>query len=37
MGKFMEKAGGMFHNEKMEQKGAEKRNQGSGGYNNDDY
>ncbi len=32
MGKLMEKAGGMFKNEKMEQKGAEKRNQAGGGY-----
>lgn len=33
MGKLMEKAGGMFKNDKMEQKGAEKRNQAGGGYN----
>ena len=37
-GKFMEKIGGMFGNEKMEQKGYEKREQagyGGGGSSND--
>ena len=37
MGKLMEKAGGMMHNEKMEQKGAEKRNQAGGGYDDNNY
>ena len=37
MGKLMEKAGGMLHNDKMEQKGAEKRNQASGGYDDNNY
>lgn len=37
-GKLMEKAGGMFHSEKMEEKGAAKREQARyGGNNNDDY
>ena len=31
MGKFMEKAGGILHNQRMEQAGAEKREK-AGGY-----
>jgi len=45
MGKLMEKAGSMMKNPKMEQKGAEKREQAGfgdntgsyGGSNNDNY
>ena len=47
MGKLMEKAGGMMHNQGMQDKGAQKRDQagygdnsGSGGYggsSNDNY
>ena len=36
-GKFMEKMGGMMGNEKMEQKGAEKREQAGYGAGSDNY
>ena len=35
-GKLMEKVGGMFHSDKMEQKGAEKRAQAGAGSGYDD-
>ena len=37
MGKMMEKAGGMFKNEGMEKKGAEKREQAGYGNDNSNY
>ena len=39
MGKMMEKAGGMFKSDKMEEKGAEKRREAGGyeGGRSDDY
>ena len=36
-GKFMEKVGGMMGNEKMEQKGLEKREQAGYGAGSDNY